>query len=85
MMVSEARGMILYESARHNLPIYEFTPPQIKIAVCGYGKSDKRQVQDMVKKILGDQFPDKRLDDEYDAIATGITALAIHGRAFNRN
>jgi crossover junction endodeoxyribonuclease RuvC len=75
MKVSEARGVVLYEASRANLRIFEYTPLQIKIAVTGYGKSEKSQVMEMVKKLLCLDAR-KRLDDEYDAIAVGITCLA---------
>src|SRR3989338_409340 len=51
MRVAEARGVCLYEAARAGLAVYEYTPLQIKIAVTGYGRSDKRQVTEMVKKL----------------------------------
>lgn len=75
MLVAEARGVCLYEAARAGIAASEYTPLQIKIAVTGYGKSDKRQVTAMVKRLvkLADK---KRLDDEYDAIAVGLTHLA---------
>lgn len=75
MPVAEARGAVLVEAARAGLTVYEYTPLQIKIAVTGYGKSDKRQVTEMVKKLIA--LPaQKRLDDEYDAIAVGLTCLS---------
>lgn len=75
MAVAEARGAILTCAARAGLTVYEYTPLQIKIAVTGYGRSDKRQVTEMVKKLIA--LPHKkRLDDEYDAIAVGLTCLA---------
>lgn len=75
MPVAEARGAVLVEAARAGLAVNEYTPLQIKIAVTGYGKSDKRQVTEMVKKLI--TIPSgKRLDDEYDAVAVGLTCLA---------
>ena len=75
MPVAEARGAVLVEAARAGLPVYEYTPLQIKMAVTGYGKSDKKQVMEMVRKLIA--LPaGKRLDDEYDAIAVGMTCLA---------
>ncbi len=75
MPVAEARGAILVEAARAGLSVYEYTPLQIKIAVTGYGRSDKKQVTEMVKRLIA--LPaGKRLDDEYDAIAVGLTCLA---------
>jgi crossover junction endodeoxyribonuclease RuvC len=78
LKVSEARGVILYEGARAGLEIYEYSPQAIKIAVTGYGKADKKQVENMVGKLV--KLPKtarKKLDDELDAIALGITHLAI--------
>ena len=77
MRVSEARGVMLYEAAKNNLTIKEFTPLQIKVAVTGYGKSDKSQVIMMVKKLI--TITEKiKYDDEYDAIAAGLTYFACH-------
>ena len=75
MKVSEARGVILYEAARSDLAIAEYTPLQIKVAVTGYGKSDKNQVIFMVNKLIKITEPIK-YDDEYDAIACGLTYFA---------
>jgi len=75
MKVSEARGVILYEASLQNIKIFEYTPLQVKIAVTGYGRATKNQVTSLVKKLI--VIPDKkRLDDEYDAIAIGLTHMA---------
>jgi crossover junction endodeoxyribonuclease RuvC len=76
LQVAEARGVILLEIARHNVLVCEYNPNQIKLAVTGYGKSDKKQVISMVEKLVK-LAPKKRLDDEYDAIAAAITCSAI--------
>ena len=75
MAVAEARGVIIYQASIAGLEIVEFTPPQIKNAVSGYGRSDKNQVRAMVKTLLK---IDKKnaLDDEIDAIAIALTAAA---------
>ncbi len=75
LKVAEARGIILYEAARAELEVYEYSPQAVKIAVTGYGKADKKQVESMARKLvkLGDG---KKLDDEIDAIALGITHIA---------
>lgn len=75
LSVAEARGIILYEGARHHLAIHEYMPMQIKIAVTGYGKADKKQVAFMVRKLVS---VDEKIhsDDEIDAIAIGLTCLA---------
>lgn len=72
MQVAEARGAILAEGARNGITISEFNPNEIKVAVTGYGKSDKKQVIDMVDKILKPKNKIK-YDDEYDAIAIALT------------
>jgi crossover junction endodeoxyribonuclease RuvC len=77
--VAQARGIILYLGKRAGCTIYEFGPQEIKVAVTGYGKSDKNAVIDMVKRLVHNA-PKVAHDDEYDAIAVGITALA-HYRA----
>ena len=77
MHVSEARGVMLYVASVAELPVKEFTPIEIKIAVTGYGKSDKDQVTEMVKKLIKIN-KDIKYDDEYDAIAIGLTYFAIN-------
>ncbi len=75
MSVAEARGVMLYEAARAKLPIYEYTPLQIKVAVTGYGKSDKHAIMDMVPRLL--KLPERKMiDDEVDAIAIALTCFA---------
>lgn len=73
--VAEARGVILFIAKKYGCSVKEFGPQEIKIATTGYGKSDKKAVIDMVKRLVKN-VPDKALDDEYDAIAVGITCLA---------
>ena len=75
MHVSEVRGAIIYESIKAGLKIFEATPPQIKIATTGYGKADKSQIIKMVKMLL-EIDPNKKSDDELDAIAIALTAFA---------
>jgi len=75
MGVSEVRGAILYISAKNNLSIYEYTPPQIKVAVTGYGKASKDMVMSMVPKLIEIKTKIKS-DDELDAIAIGLTCMA---------
>lgn len=75
MIVAEARGVMLYEAASIGMDIYEYTPLEIKVAVTGYGKSDKHAVMSMVPRLIS--LPEqKRLDDELDAIAIGLTCFA---------
>lgn len=75
--VAQARGIILYIAKKAGCIVYEFGPQEIKVAVTGYGKSDKNAVVDMVKRLIHNA-PTTAHDDEYDAIAVGITALAHH-------
>jgi crossover junction endodeoxyribonuclease RuvC len=75
MRVSEVRGVIIYIAARHGMRICEYTPLQIKIAVTGYGKADKKSVMMMVPKLVIIEEK-KMLDDELDAIAVALTAIA---------
>ena len=74
--VAGARGVLLCAAEKNKLPIYEYSPLEIKVAVTGYGKSDKDQVTDMVKRLIRIEKEDV-LDDEYDAIAVGLTCLAM--------
>lgn len=75
MGVSEARGVIIYTGIKNGLDIHEYTPPEIKIAVTGYGKSDKSAVMSMVPKLIKIEKEIKS-DDELDAIAIGLTCSA---------
>lgn len=75
--VAQARGIILYLAKEAGAEVVEFGPQEIKIAVTGYGKSDKNAVIDMVKRLVKN-VPEDALDDEYDAIAVGVTTLAHH-------
>lgn len=78
MHVAELRGVILYEARKRNIPIAEYAPPQIKLAVTGYGASDKKAVGAMIGRLI--VLPERKMiDDEYDAIAVAITHLA-HAR-----
>ncbi|MCF7857306.1 MAG: crossover junction endodeoxyribonuclease RuvC [Candidatus Pacebacteria bacterium] len=76
--VAQARGIIIFLAKNAGCKVYEYGPQEIKVAVTGYGKSDKAAVIDMVKRLIVGA-PEEALDDEYDAIAVGITALA-HNR-----
>jgi len=70
--VSEARGIMLLAAAKYNIPIYEFTPLQVKMAVTGYGRAEKKQVQEMVKNLLNlEKLP--KPNDAADALAIAIS------------
>ncbi|MHB8126295.1 MAG: crossover junction endodeoxyribonuclease RuvC [Desulfitobacteriaceae bacterium] len=71
MSVGQARGVVLLSAAQKGIPVYEYTPLQVKQAVVGYGKADKTQVQQMVKALLGlREIP--KPDDTADALAVAI-------------
>ncbi len=76
LKVAEARGVILERAAAADLEVFEYSPQDIKIAVTSYGKASKASVTDMVLKLVKLPPKDKRLDDELDAVALGITHLA---------
>lgn len=72
MSVSHARGVAMLAGRKGQLPIAEYTPQQIKQTLTGYGKADKKQVQEMVRIQLGLQEVPKP-DDCADALAAAIT------------
>ncbi len=74
LRVAEARGVILYESISAKLEIFEYSPQEIKIAVTGYGKAGKNEVETMTLRLLSMKTVPK-YDDEVDACAIGITHL----------
>lgn len=72
MTVAQARGVVLLCGQQAGLPLHEYTPMQIKQAITGYGKADKKQMQEMVRTILGLKSVPKP-DDAADALATALT------------
>ena len=70
--VAEARGVVILVCKQHNLPIYEYTPNEIKKTMTGYGSADKKQMQEMVKLHLNLKEVPKP-DDAADALAAAIT------------
>ena len=84
IMVAEARGVILLAAQKLKIPIYEYTPLQVKTAVTGYGKADKNQVIYMTMNILGIREKIKP-DDTADALAVAIcTAHSSHNDRLKR-
>lgn len=79
MTVAEARGVAILAARLRGIPIFEYTPPQIKQTLTGYGKADKKQVQEMVRVQLGLKEVPKP-DDCADALAAAIT-YAVMRRA----
>lgn len=71
LKVGQGRGVALLCAARFNIPIFEYTPLQVKQGVTGYGRADKKQVQQMVKVLLSLSIIPKP-DDAADALAVAI-------------
>jgi len=73
--VAQARGVLSLAAVQAGLPIGEFSPTEAKLAITGYGKADKKQVQEMIKMLLNlDRIP--RPDDAADAL--GLAICQIH-------
>ncbi len=69
--VAEARGVVMYLAAQKNIPCFEMTPAEIKLAVTGSGRADKNAIEKMVRLLV--DLPEKKyLDDEIDAIAVAL-------------
>ncbi len=71
MPVSQAKGVILFTAAKKKIPVYEFTPLQVKMTVVGYGRADKKQVQKMIEILLNLEKPIKS-DDAADALGVAL-------------
>lgn len=69
--VAHGRGIILYTAKKSGIPLYEYTPMQVKMAVTGYGKAEKHQVMDMTKRLLKLKAVPKP-DDAADALAIAL-------------
>lgn len=78
--VGQARGVIILTAANENIPVFSYTPLQVKQAVTGYGRADKNQVQQMTKAILNLPAIPKP-DDVADALAISI----CHAHSYNYN
>ncbi len=71
MAVGQARGVVLLTAAQHGLPVFEYGPHEVKLAVTGYGRAPKDQVQRMVQMVLAmSELP--RPDDAADALAVAV-------------
>lgn len=78
IMVAEARGVILLAAQLSGLPVFEYTPLQVKTAVTGYGKAKKPQVMEMTKRLLNlSKMP--KYDDTCDALAVAICHIHAAG------
>lgn len=76
MPVSQAKGVILLTAAKKKIPVYEFTPLQVKMTITGYGKAEKKQVQKMIQTLFNlEEKPkdkNKRKDDATDALGVAF-------------
>ena len=80
--VAEARGVILLVAAQRELPVYEYTPNEIKKSLTGYGAATKAQIQEMVRVHLGLEKKPKP-DDAADALAVAITCSFLYRQGKN--
>lgn len=81
--VGQARGVIMLAAQKNNLPAFEYTPLQVKQSVVGYGRAEKKQVQEMTKMILHlEKIP--KPDDVADALAMAICHAHAHGSLLGR-
>ena len=89
MRVAEARGIIIYEAIKRKIPVFEYSPMQIKMAVTGDGTSDKLRITKMVRALVSMTPLENKnnptnppvkplLDDEYDAIAVALAHSAMY-------
>jgi crossover junction endodeoxyribonuclease RuvC len=79
MPVSQTRGVILLAAAEKKIPILEFTPLQMKMTIVGYGRAEKKQVQEMIRNCVDLSKFDlkknhRKKDDSFDAIGVAICA-----------
>jgi len=80
LTVGQARGVIILAAVQHHIPVYEYTPLQVKQALTGYGRASKTQIQQMMKSMLGlTEVP--KPDDVADALAIAV----CHGNSMRFN
>ncbi len=78
MKVAQVIGTIFYISKKNNIKIFEYTPLQIKSSITGSGRSDKTSIQKMLNILIPElKEMGKKIDDEYDSIACGLTHFAF--------
>ena len=69
--VAQARGVLVLAACKNNIPVFEYTPLQVKQSVVGYGRAEKKQVQEMTRILLNlEKIP--KPDDAADALAMAI-------------
>ncbi|MCX7853759.1 MAG: crossover junction endodeoxyribonuclease RuvC [Caldilineales bacterium] len=77
LTVGHARGVVLLAVAQAGLPLYQYKPAEVKLAITGYGGADKRQIQEMVRLLLGLETVPKP-DDAADALALALCHFHSH-------
>lgn len=82
ILVSQAIGVIIYEASFRNLTVYELTPLQVKNAVTGYGRGDKKNMIKMIHNLI-EIKKEIKYDDEYDAIGVGLAFFSYRKTLFN--
>ncbi len=83
IMVAEARGCILLAAQQRGVPVYEYTPLQVKQAVTGYGRAEKKQIQEMTRMLLHlEKIP--KPDDTADALAIAVCHAHSAGSLLHR-
>ena len=81
--VAQARGVIVLAADLSGVPVFEYTPLQVKQAITGYGRAEKRQVMEMVKNFLNlERVP--KPDDTADALALAVCHAHYSGTAYSR-
>ena len=81
--VSQARGVLVLAAQKHRIPIFEYTPLQVKQSVVGYGRAEKKQVQEMTRIILNlEKIP--KPDDAADALAMAVCHCHCSGSVMGR-
>ena len=79
MTLGSVRGIVLLLAAEHNLPLFEYNSTELKMALTGYGRAEKGQVQDMVKIILNLKESHPRMSlDRSDALALCICHINLY-------
>lgn len=76
MPVSQTKGVILLASAKKKIPVYEFTPLEVKMTITGYGRAEKKQLQKMIRTLL-DLKETPRPDDAADALGIAICCARL--------
>ena len=77
LRLAEVRGVVLLAAAQHGLPVYSYSPREVKASVAGYGHADKRQIQLMVRALLSmPEMPEPA--DAADALAVALCHLQAH-------